>query len=277
MRHNQIIAFCHIWKTGGTTFEYLLRRHFGKRHLNAEVRYPPIHIYKPQDLRIDMRLSPSLCSLAGMRLKPYVDYEEFDDRMVWYTFLRDPLKRYVSQCVHDIEKSGYAKDFDDWLNKCRRENAQTRTIAGEADVEKAKRILKQRFSCVGILEHYNESLVLMRDRLGLDSLDLCYPKQMNVSLSGRIKRKLMDNYDFYKEKMIANNKLDIELYEYAKKVIWPLQVAQYGKDELAKNISCIKFTQKPSLDARLSWWESFLFQNVIYRPMVKLHRKLLTF
>ena len=126
MSHERIIAFSHIPKTAGMTVQLLLRRHFGLRHLDL----PKGFIYTEALLSRDLRLNPLIRSLAGHSLRPFVDFGALEDRLVWYTFLCDPVKRFVSHYQHAVEKGGVQTPFDEWLREPENANWQVRMLAG---------------------------------------------------------------------------------------------------------------------------------------------------
>ena len=82
---DEIIAFSAIEKTGSITLTQLLRRHFGIRHFDCVDRRrtqgPLQHL--AEDLRYDLRLHPWARSIAGHGLMPFIDYQEFQDRLVF--------------------------------------------------------------------------------------------------------------------------------------------------------------------------------------------------
>lgn len=57
-------------------------------------------IYLYQDLKKDARLFRRLKCITGHGLKPFVDFREYESRLRWFTFLRDPKKRFISHYIH---------------------------------------------------------------------------------------------------------------------------------------------------------------------------------
>ncbi|MDP9178578.1 MAG: sulfotransferase family protein [Gemmatimonadota bacterium] len=110
---NRIGCFCHIPKTAGLTVELLLKRHFGMRHPGGLAVTPRRGLgYDAADMRAALSLRPNVASLSGHGLRPFVDYAEMDDRLVWYTILRDPIRRCISNYQHQVEGSRRSPDRD---------------------------------------------------------------------------------------------------------------------------------------------------------------------
>ena len=134
---NKIIAFSAIEKTGCVTLAQLLRRHFGIRHFDCvdRRRSQGAHKYLAKDLRYDLGLHPWVRSIAGHGLMPFIEYHEIQDRLVFYTMLRDPIQRYASMYKHEA-RSGWARDgFVSWMRNWPRDNFQVCRIAGEEKLD----------------------------------------------------------------------------------------------------------------------------------------------
>ena len=95
----------------------------------------------------------------------------------------------------------------------------TRPISGSFDIDRAKKYLHERFRFVGLVEKFDESLVLMKNELNLANLRLCYGRRNVCPCSKHGKQNLLSDKEIVK-KLMKRNELDIELYEYAKTVIF---------------------------------------------------------
>ena len=208
------------------------------------------------------------------------DYEEFQDQMAWFTFLRNPIKRFISHYLFEIETmkriSKNLGDFEAWLDTPRAANVQVRFLAGADDVDKAKEILL-RMRCVGLLEHFNASLLLIRQRFGLKDFDVFYrrPKNTAASREKEVNRqRVQEEFDRHAERIEEINKSDIELHDFAIKEIWPKQVAEYGAEQLEADLE-IEFPRKgPTLVQCGRWWLGGMHRNLIYKPFVRLDRRI---
>ncbi|MBT8400745.1 MAG: sulfotransferase family 2 domain-containing protein [Rhodothermia bacterium] len=266
MGQSSLLAFAHIPKTGGTTINRLLWRTYGIGHVGADFRNPP-PVYTLRDLEFDLTLYPFARSIAGHGLKPFVDYGDVGRRMVWFTMLRDPVRRYLSHYQHQYVK-GPAKfqlPFPKWMRTFDRDNVMVRFIAGSDDIEAAKEILRERFHCVGIMERFDESLTLMRSNLPAPELRVQYSRPSNVS-SSDVKKRIEDNIDRFREEIEYRNMLDLELYRYAIDVLWPRQVAVHGAQPRSGPGSAT-----PVLDRgrELSY---LLYRRCLYKPVVWVDR-----
>lgn len=252
---------------------YLLHRHFGWRHIDVHYRIPGLVVYRPRDLRFDLRINPLAQSLSGHSLKPFIDFEEFEDRLVWYTILRDPVSRFISHYQHEVEKGGKSHDFHTWMRTFRRANWQVRMLAGEEDLEAAKQILASKFRCVGLLEHFNASLLLIRHRLGLKNFAVQYSRPRNPALKGDVRRRILEQLDQYFDEILENNELDLKLYEFVVKDVWPKQVEEYGIRKLQHDLQ-VEFSQRVSgCWERWRHWENLVYRNLVYKPLLWLDRK----
>lgn len=269
----EIFAFAHVPKTAGQLVRLLLRQRFGLRHMDVEHR--KTFVYRLRDFRADLRVCLSPRSIAGQALKPYTDFGEFTDRMVWYTVLRDPVRRYVSQYMYDTEVMGWDYDIPGWIANADRGNMQLWTLAGCLDVDRGKEIL-EKMRCVGLTEHLNESLLMIRERLGLRGFELTYsrPKNTAADRRGADRQRIREEFERRHDEVLDRNKLDIELYDYAVNEIWPRQVADYGRERLDRHVESEFATAKVSLSRRCRWWTGFFHRNLIYKPCVKLDRRL---
>lgn len=255
-----MFAFTHIPKTAGTTLNYILQKNFGSKQHSIILRSGSNYTYS--DLKKDKRIYKNAKCIAGHGLKPFIDYREFDKELEWFTFLRDPIKRYISQYIH--QQTGnlnqYHMPIEEWGKKYSRSNCQVKWIAGEEDLEAAKQIIKEKFSFIGITERFDESLKLFRNTLQVN-LDISYDKPKMIVRDNSLKNELLkrsnnDLLEFFKEQ----NELDLKLYEFVLDKIYTEQKESLdnslNKDTLNKtqttiNLNCYKFKR-----------------NLIYRPYI---------
>jgi len=270
-RSERIIALAHVTRAAGTTLIHLLREHFGLRHLdvspaNKLVTYTHV-FYGPIDLRRDLKLYPSVESLSGHLLKPFVDFEEFQERLVWYTVLRRPMDRLLSHYQREIDKQIWQGDLRSWLQNCVVPNQQVRQLAGEQDLEAAKQILSSRIRCVGLVEKFDASLLMIRRRLSID-FDVQYRKPKNVGKEA-VRRRVEENLEDYSDDIMEHNALDEELYQFATEEIWPKQVAEYGEERLRTDLEA-RFQQgRSKIKKRWRFWTNRFYWYLVYRPYLR--------
>ena len=119
-------------------------------------------------------------------------------------------------------------------------NYQVKFIANGNNLEKAKKILLSKYSFVGFVDHYDASLILMKRALNLGhNFDIRYQK-INIA------KNYFDDLNLSvstSERIMENNKLDFELYDFAYKNIFLKMVQDYGPD-LYKEIFLLRKSLK---------------------------------
>ena len=248
-RNAPIACFSHVQKAGGTTVEAVMRRHFGVRHML--VNPPRGWIYRREDLAADLRLNPWARSICGHWLRPFVDFGEFEPRLRWYVFLREPISRFLSHYRYHVERMGTTAPFPRWSRSRIQQNWQTQFLAGEQDVEAAKQILASRYDAVGLLEDFDRSLLLVKRALELQDLDTYYGRPHNPANSPQrpeeIEREVM-------ERCYECNELDLELYRFASEELYPRQVAEYGEVGLEKDLRAVSQRESDLPRSRRAVW-----------------------
>ncbi len=277
-----IAVFTHAPRTGGVTMNYLLRRHFGRHHLHAIYRGAvamiegrPMGYYTPADLRTDLRLPGhgTVRSMAGDGLRAFVDFGELDDRLYWFTMLREPVARCLSHYQYLVQTKGYGGSFKEWIENRGHPNVYVDMLAGKPDLEAAKAALTTRLACVGILERYKESLLLIRERLGLYGWRVAYERPKNAAPQDNLRQEIRDNFDRYEALLHRRCELDIQLYQYAIDTVWPQQVEAYGEARLEQDVETEFADTRQSPRETWNLAVSFLYRNLCYRPFVLLARK----
>jgi hypothetical protein len=265
-----ILAFCHLRKTGGVTFNYILRRQYGGAHLDAIVRFVPCsrinqQFYTAADLEKDRWIYPQIRSIAGHYLCPAIDYGALGRAFRWLVILRDPVRRYVSHYGHYVEKKEGADDFQKWMTHEKHHNDQVKTIAGEENLDKAKQLLEQHV-LVGFQECYDLSLCAFQKLLPEFELDVHYPRLTNRAKGVVDAERLIERHvDQIKE----NNRLDQQLYDFARDVIWPKQIAGLDLAALesdAQEISGVDSSMSRLF--RLAWARGK--RQFAYKPFVRM-------
>ena len=265
MKDNEILVFSHIPKTAGTSLKYLFRRYFGTEQLDAAYRANSKDraCYYPRDFKLDQSVVGKTKLLAGHCIKPYIDFEEYEEQFRWFTFLRNPIDRYISHYIHQQTKGStvYHMDLLSWGSKFNRSDWMTKMIAGENDLEKAKDILKNKIELIGFTEHFNDSMKMIKTHFELNKFDIELSGNRMVSKGSGIKQKILSEYEKYETDLKEQNKNDILLYEFALKEIWPkqqklLQSYQPYKSNDSQNKSRIN--------------KLFYKRNLIYKPFVKI-------
>lgn len=243
-KKNPLIIFIHIERSGGTTLNHSMKNNFPgvfapviKSYINQKDQDVPNYDYTLDDFKELRLLYPWVRFIGGHHTRAYVQYDEVVARDAFYmTFLRNPVDRYLSHFNFQRISMGFDWELDEFLSNPRFNNWQTFRIAGCYDLNKAKEILQDRINFVGITERYNESLVLMKHFLGVHNFRIDYPllnsieEKSNPNSIEIIKYSKLD--DFHKRIVEENNQMDIELYDFACKIIYPKYLITISSKEL---------------------------------------------
>ncbi len=224
-------VFIHIEKAAGSTLHNLIKYHIP----NYFVLYPWWYwsnekgaFVTAEELRLIKRLYPFLKGVGGHTVRTYAGYEKaVKGKINYFTFLREPVKRYLSHFYYQNNKMGFRRSLDDFLGEPRFNNYMTVRLAGSEDVEKAKTVLKEKFRFVGLTEHFNESLLLLVNRVFGDKF-IPYYQSFNVTRERHVSFDELTAGQ--KEKVLANNRLDLELFRFAKEEVYPAQIENCSFD-----------------------------------------------
>ncbi|NOX62625.1 MAG: sulfotransferase family protein [Chloroflexi bacterium] len=186
MNERTIFIHVHIPKNGGTTFNRVLDRVYGRAFVKVYSHVPGE--FFSSDKIADLVLShPHMRCLASHSIRaplPALEGVRFQP----VTFLRDPVRRLVSLYYHERKITTRAGrehcsqlPFDEYfVERITHDNAlenwQTFHIAGCVDLEKAKALLDEYFF-VGLLERYDASLLLLSARIGWPRPFILYARQ----------------------------------------------------------------------------------------------------
>lgn len=231
MARQPIFCFVHIEKAAGMTLHALLRNNFPFSYVTVT----PWYLWSnevgaeltAEEVRGLARALPNLRGFGGHTTRSYCGYAEAVGRAVrYFTFLREPIARYVSHYKHQVHAMNKGWTLDTFLNERRFDDYMTVRLAGCRDVERAKRQLREAFCCVGLMERFDESLLLLRSALGYPTMDLRYQRENESRAPGGGREALGD--PSVQERLRSANRLDLELYRFACEELYPAQVEAYG-------------------------------------------------
>ncbi len=219
------IIFLHIPKTGGRSLQNILLRRYSKDEaiVNAHGRMEEIAGW-PEARKRQIRY------LQGHFI--YGAHAVLPQRCRYITMLREPVDRVVSHYYyikrsvnHPLNRVVNEKDMslDEYITSgvCEEvSNDQARLVGGVSrdamvDQEEMLRLAKQHidedFVVAGLMERFDETLLLLRKRLGLRNL---FYGVRNQTLGRPMKEQLpAQTVQLIQER----NRADIELYQYASK------------------------------------------------------------
>jgi len=260
-----MLVFAHIQKTAGKTVTALLRNHFGTRH--CDLNHSPWSVSEP-DLRWVRRLYPDLRSLAGHACMPFTVVGELPGAR-HFTFLRDAKSRALSAYQYGVHRGRPMPPFCEWI--VRQGNAQTRALAGSHDVERAIAYLDETMGFVGLLDSFNESLVLWKRWLDIPDFDCRYVSR-NTAPSNEVKRAILADPRCV-EALEEHTRLDQQLVAHARDAIYALQRERFGPG-LDAEVEAFESSLAGASGASLRGAVGRLKRNLVVRPLCDTARAL---
>ncbi len=238
-----IVIFVHIPKTGGTTLEGILNRQYGRRNglrLNTSYRFLPEEIAQ---IRTKLQTVQECKFIKGHFALGLQAHQYLLNPSSYITMLRNPLERVISDFYfiqrtpahhHYAAIQKYRMDLQDYVSSelfWGLDNYQTRVLCDRSTLEQtgycttltlesAKHNLQSLFPVVGVVERFDESLLLLHRAFqwqppfyGKENVTPSRPKLQ--TLSKQIIARLYEKHVF-----------DLELYAYAHSLL-ESQLAYY--------------------------------------------------
>jgi hypothetical protein len=233
-----LLIFLHIPKNAGSTLVHVIRRQYPKQSVFWFSYDRPELISEFEEMGEKER--GELLCLAGHF--PFGIHEEFKDIPATYiTMLRDPVARFMSEYgqLRRVSRSGSwrpprerlesLEDFLDFRIETNAMDVQTRFISGhmpppgaqppfeplpEDALVRAKDNLRKHFLVTGITHRFDESLLLMKRRLGWKS-HIYYARQNTapkVASYSDIPAELLD-------RIVEHTRIDSELVCFAEELL----------------------------------------------------------
>lgn len=265
-----MLVFVHLNKTAGSTVNQILRSSYGTQHCSVQ----PWHSewggapFSKADLQRLRRLYPNLKSISGHRVVGYEDLAVNGAELKYFTVMRDPVKASASSFQHKKQISGKPESFEEWIEKDWTRNRQTKMIAGVEDVNEAIRMIEKKEIFVGLTEHFDESMVLLKG-LVAGELDIAY-RRVNVAPSSSIAEDLLTTRRT-REILEEAHQVDTELWNYVRREIFPTYREEYGS-KYEETLDRFKQGQP----GRFNEWNvaaSRMKVHLLYRPLLFLSRK----
>lgn len=268
---------------------WILQRNFGTRLFETR-GFSRRSDLTGRDLSHVLWLYRNLECIAGEQLSPASDLYDVHPYLRFFTFVREPISRCVSNfqwrlnCMvkyhHPIvprqwlpakwqEPRDLKGFFREWI-ALHQSNLQTQRIAGCQNAERAIEILQQRVGFVGLVEEFNDSLLMWREWTGKSGLNIAY-RPLNVSAEGKFRRpkilrKMMTEDPAIARLVTEANAEDQRLYAYVRNELFPAQRAQYER--------VLRTTDQEALVLRNKWDEGsiqmashWMYRTLVYKPL----------
>ncbi len=257
-----MILFLHIPKTAGTTFQFILENNFGVSH--CHLGHLGNKVADQRDLNFARKCFPWLRSVAGHNL---ADPSRFDAPDPFYiTFLREPIARIFSHYQDNFTRGNRRQTFEEMVRADETMvNIQVKRIAGSADLDKAKANL-EKFSFVGLTEKFDLSLHML-GKICPQKLNCRYKRK--VTARDNSIRKSLENDSRLVDLAHAYNRLDLELYDFAVKEIFPKFLAQTGHAPTDQVASFDRYRSELQPNFLLHR----LYNQTFFRQLCKLYKK----
>jgi hypothetical protein len=257
-----MIIFLHIPKTAGTTFQFILENSLGISH--CHIGHLGKQVVDQRDIDFTRRFFPWLRSIDGANLSDPLRLSLPDP--FYITFLREPIARAFSHYQDDVLRGNKTLTFEQMLRSDEvLENLQVKWLAGRADLDRAKMVL-EKFHFAGLTEKFDLSLHMLK-KICPCKLNLNYKRKVTAR-DNTIKKSLESDsriVDMTREK----NKLDLELYDFAVKEIFPKFCAQTGFSPTDKAASFDKYQSEIHPNFLLHR----LYNQIFYRNVCKVYLK----
>lgn len=229
--NRELLAFVHIEKAAGTTLIHMLRINFFMGYCDVTPLSSASNgIFQAEDMRKLMIINPAVKCIGGHAVRPSRDLSDVIPRIRYITLLRDPVYRYISHYQYWIEKLQKKLSFEEFINLETTHNFQTRKIAGKEDLTLAKSVLAERFFLVGVVEEFDEFLILLKRKLEPFKFRPGYQLRNVGEKESPTRRGIAQKIDEYREKIIKVNQVDLQLYRHVREEIIPKEKKRYGPD-----------------------------------------------
>lgn len=265
-----MLAFVHIRKTGGSTVDMILRQSFGAGHFRIRLgRDRSVNpIATAEEIRRCRWIYWRMRCISGHGIVPHSNLEAVGKPIRYFTFLREPLTRCASDYQFRVTRGGMRKPFKEWVRSEFAGNQQSLKIAGQPDADAAIEMLRTKVGFVGLLERFDESLVMFKQWTNSNALDIRY-RAKNVSSYSSIKTRLLADPKTLSLLREVNQE-DLKVYRYVTEEMYPRAVASFSGDLAAAVRGFRRANQPPAVYPRQLG--SIMLRELIYKPLAPMLR-----
>lgn len=266
-------AFIHIPKTGGSTVRHVLRSSFGAQHCDIKVqpkRRKQQPWILPHDLRIARKIYPDMKGICGHRVTCFTGLDGECPDIRYFTFLRDPYKRFVSHFNHHLRDNNLPRTEEvlhEFASLPERNNMICRMLCGKADAATAIQYIDQYRVFVGLMQHFNESFCMLGQWMEGNLLKPFYrllnkaPRSYALPLSDNSRVGAL---------VLQTISEDAKVFEHVVNDVFPRQRHEYVGD-LDQDVAKLEDRNLQSDPLEETTW-SKIKRNIIYKPYIHICR-----
>jgi hypothetical protein len=183
-----------------------------------------IPTYGPSEVRRLLRLCPWARAIGGHPLTLWSGAHEV--RPVRYVaFLREPLSRGISHYQYHVNTNDDPLDWDAWCAWREHHNHQARYFDHDGDPDAAIAALERHDVFVGLLERFEESLLLLQ-KLVAPELNPAYVRRNTAENTDTARALKADPVRC--EQVRRMYAADFPVYQWVRDELWPRYEAAYG-------------------------------------------------
>ena len=162
-----MICHIHIERSAGTTFDDILINNYSyyyslksfEKWTNKKGSY-----FNSNNLKYLRMLFPFIKGLGGHNMRSWLGYEKYFNDILYVTFIRNPIERYVSHYLYQKYNIGKNWTFNEFLKEKRFNNFMTIRFSENGDLNEAKQNLSK-IDFVGLIEEFDTSMLLLKETL----------------------------------------------------------------------------------------------------------------
>lgn len=268
---SKIIMYCHIGKVGGKRLQFYLRSQLGISYRGVAAAKELF--YSREELEGDLRWNPYIKYVGGHSVRPHVDYGPIDNRLEWFSFFRDPISRILSHYYQQSSSQRFRADgLMAWFARHpNRAHWQIYMIAGENNLSKAKDIIRNKYSFVGLNKQYEQSLFLLGQKFGLKNFQFLDGSSLPKPEASAEYEKILEDFQQHRDDILELLRDEMEFYDFVAN-IFNEQCDQYGRENLSRDLNKHFENTRPPNPYNFNNFVANTCDQLFWRPKAKLKR-----